>query len=368
MSIKVVSAVGDKTLERLIGNIDSVDVLTRVRKRERVIDTVISYNPHAVVLSRELTGKGDLLEIVQRLRIACADCRVVFIYGNKDPELRQAKEFLQQQGVRSILVGTIDQELLQDAIERDQATPADDLISAPETDDWTPMPAVAPTMVPTPAGAEEKAEELLLNEKMQQLLDQEPSAADSAASPQRIAVAALQRRGGATHLSLEVAAVLARQHHKVGVQVEQQILDAVCRAYGVPALSGTVTVSGVTLFCSQSQQNRFDVVVQDMGQLSGNGYIAFFQAPYRLLCCGTAPWDTPELLDFIEENSDVAGTVEYILYPAAPRRALELTAELRRSGCRAYPFDCNPEPFAISRRNEKVIRRMLQSLRRQKPD
>lgn len=117
MSIKVVSAVGDKTLERLIGNIDSVDVLTRVRKRERVIDTVISYNPHAVVLSRELSGKGDLLEIVQRLRIACADCRVVFIYGNKDPELRQAKEFLQQQGVRSILVGTIDQELLQDAIE-----------------------------------------------------------------------------------------------------------------------------------------------------------------------------------------------------------------------------------------------------------
>lgn len=368
MSIKVVSAVGDKTLERLIGNIDSVDVLTRVRKRERVIDTVISYNPHAVVLSRELSGKGDLLEIVQRLRIACADCRVVFIYGNKDPELRQAKEFLQQQGVRSILVGTIDQELLQDAIERDQATPADDLISAPETDDWTPMPAVAPTMVPTPAGAEEKAEELLLNEKMQQLLDQEPSAADSAASPQRIAVAALQKRGGATHLSLEVAAVLARQHHKVGVQVEHRILDAMCQEHELQELSGTVTVSGVTLFCDQGMQSRFDVVVLDMGQLAGRGYIEFFQAPYRLLCCGTAPWDTPELLEFIQDNSDVAGTVEYILYPVAPRRALELTAELRRSGCRAYPFGCNPEPFAISRRNEKVIRRMLQSLRRQKTD
>ena len=33
-------------------------------------------------------------------------------------------------------------------------------------------------------------------------------------------------------------------------------------------------------------------------------------------------------------NSDVAGTVEYILYPAAARKAQELTAELRRSGCR----------------------------------
>lgn len=364
MSIKVVSAVGDKALERLIGSIDTVDVLTRVRKKEQVIDAVISYNPHAVVLSRELGGKGDLLEVVQRLRIAAERCKVVFIYGNKDEDFRQTKDFLRQQGVRSILVGTIDQELLQDAIERGQATPADDLISAPETDDWTPMPAVASTMVPTPAGAEEKAEELLLNKKMQQLLDQEPSAADSAALPQRIAVAALQRRGGATHLSLEVAAVLARQHHKVGVQVEQQILDAVCRAYGVPALSGTVTVSGVTLFCSQSQQNRFDVVVQDMGQLSGNGYIAFFQAPYRLLCCGTAPWDTPELLDFIEENSDVAGTVEYILYPVAPRRAQELTAELRRSGCRAYSWSYNPDPLVKNRENVKALRRMLQSLRR----
>ena len=367
MSIKVVSAVGDKTLERLIGNIDSVDVLTRVRKRERVIDTVISYNPHAVVLSRELSGKGDLLEIVQRLRIACADCRVVFIYGNKDPELRQAKEFLQQQGVRSILVGTSDQELLQDAIERDRvAEEADSLIEVPaEDDEWVPAAALPQPAPETLNGnAEEKEDELLLNEKMQQLLDRQPPRSAGGVEPQRIAVAALQQRGGATHLALEVAAELARQHRKVGVQVEHRILDAMCREYELQELSGTVTVSGVTLFCDQGMQSRFDVVVQDMGQLAGRGYIEFFQAPYRLLCCGTAPWDTPELLEFIQDNSDVAGTVEYILYPAAPRKAQELTAELRRSGCRAYPWSYNPDPLVKNRENVKALRRMLQSLRR----
>ncbi len=177
---------------------------------------------------------------------------------------------------------------------------------------------------------------------MQQLLDRQPPRSAGGVEPQRIAVAALQQRGGATHLALEVAAELARQHRKVGVQVEHRILDAMCREYELQELSGTVTVSGVTLFCDQGMQSRFDVVVQDMGQLAGRGYIEFFQAPYRLLCCGTAPWDTPELLEFIQDNSDVAGTVEYILYPAAPRKAQELTAELRRSGCRAYPWSYNP--------------------------
>lgn len=367
MSIKVVTAVGDKALERLIGNIDTVDVLTRVRKKEQVIEAVISYNPHAVILSRELGGKGDLLEVVQRLRIAAERCKIVFIYGNKDEDFRQTRDFLRQQGVSSILVGAIDRELLRDAIERDHtAEEADGLIEEPvEDDEWVPAAALPQPTPEAPSGnAEEKEEELLLNEKIQRLLDRQPPRPAGGAEPQRIAVAALQKRGGATHLALEVAAELARQHHKVGVQVEHQILDAMCQEYELQELSGTATVSGVTLFCDQGMQSRFDVVVLDMGQLAGRGYIEFFRQPYRLLCCGAAPWETPELLDFIEENSDVAGTVEYILYPAAARKAQELTAELRRSGCRAYPWSYNPNPLVKNRENVKALRRMLQSLRR----
>ena len=56
MSVKVVVAVGNRKIERCIARMEAIDVLTTVRKREAVLDAVINYNPHAVILSRELSG------------------------------------------------------------------------------------------------------------------------------------------------------------------------------------------------------------------------------------------------------------------------------------------------------------------------
>lgn len=366
MSTKVVSAVGNKALERLISSIETVDVLSTVRKKEQVIDAVIRFNPHVVILSRELGGKGDLLEVVQRCRIVADRCKIVFVYGNKDEDFRQVFDFLRQQDVGNILVGAIDHDLLQDAIERncfpEEGSLLEDPTTAPES--WSPPPSVPPLKQPEETRrVEDKEEELLLNEKMQRLLDRQTPSNARDIAPVMIAVASLQKRGGATHLSLEAAAELARQRHNVGVLTDRKILDAMCQANGLENLTGTVTLNGVTLFCDRVMLRRFDVVVLDMGQIAGKGYIEFFQAQYRLLCCGTAPWELPELMEFIEDNRDVAGTVEYILFPVGGQQGRQLTEILHRSGCRAYPWSCNPEPLAKHKENIKAFRRMLQSLR-----
>ena len=49
MSIKVVVAVGNKKIERFIAQMDTIDVLTTIRRKEAVLDAIINYNPHVVV-------------------------------------------------------------------------------------------------------------------------------------------------------------------------------------------------------------------------------------------------------------------------------------------------------------------------------
>ena len=59
MGMKVVLGVGDKSLEKYITEMPEVDVLTTVRRREGIIDAIVNYNPHAVILSMALPGKAD---------------------------------------------------------------------------------------------------------------------------------------------------------------------------------------------------------------------------------------------------------------------------------------------------------------------
>lgn len=88
MSVKVVVAVGNRKIERCIARMEAIDVLTTVRKREAVLDAVINYNPHAVILSRELSGKTEMTDVIQRCRNLKEQCRIVFIYGEVDAEYK----------------------------------------------------------------------------------------------------------------------------------------------------------------------------------------------------------------------------------------------------------------------------------------
>lgn len=118
MSIKVVVAVGNKKIERFIAQMDTIDVLTTIRRKEAVLDAIINYNPHVVVLSRELSGKIEMTDVIRRCRSLKEKCRVVFIYGEIDTEYKYFSYFLVQQGIYNILTGAVDAERLEDVIER----------------------------------------------------------------------------------------------------------------------------------------------------------------------------------------------------------------------------------------------------------
>ena len=129
MSVKVVVAVGNRKIERCIARMEAIDVLTTVRKREAVLDAVINYNPHAVILSRELSGKTEMTDVIQRCRNLKEQCRIVFIYGEVDAEYKYFSDFLVRQGIYNILTGAVDEDRLEDAIERTYT--AEDVVGYP---------------------------------------------------------------------------------------------------------------------------------------------------------------------------------------------------------------------------------------------
>ena len=112
MSIKVVVAVGNKKIERFIAQMDTIDVLTTIRRKEAVLDAIINYNPHVVVLSRELSGKIEMTDVIRRCRSLKEKCRVVFIYGEIDTEY---KYFLPNTSISTSSKNLLDNFLLSEA-------------------------------------------------------------------------------------------------------------------------------------------------------------------------------------------------------------------------------------------------------------
>ena len=166
MSVKVVVAVGNRKIERCIARMEAIDVLTTVRKREAVLNAVINYNPHAVILSRELSGKTEMTAVIQRCRNLKEQCRIVFIYGEVDAEYKYFSDFLVRQGIYNILTGAVDEDRLEDAIERTYT--AEDVVgyqAGPE-EDREPIPKPIPEVRPVAAPEQEKELEILLVEKI----------------------------------------------------------------------------------------------------------------------------------------------------------------------------------------------------------
>ena len=217
MSVKVVVAVGNRKIERCIARMEAIDVLTTVRKREAVLDAVINYNPHAVILSRELSGKTEMTDVIQRCRNLKEQCRIVFIYGEVDAEYKYFSDFLVRQGIYNILTGAVDEDRLEDAIERTYT--AEDVVgyqAGPE-EDREPIPKPIPEMRPVAAPEQEKELEILLVEKIVERETIQTKVLGNVV----IGVAALYPHGGSTHTALELAACLHRLKKDVGVLTDR---------------------------------------------------------------------------------------------------------------------------------------------------
>ncbi len=304
MSVKVVVAVGNKKIERCIARMEAIDVLTTVRKREAVLDAVINYNPHAVILSRELSGKTEMTDVIQRCRNLKEQCRIVFIYGEVDAEYKYFSDFLVRQGIYNILTGAVDEDRLEDVIERTYT--AEDVVgyqAGPE-EDREPIPKPIPEVRPVAAPEQEKELEILLVEKIVERETIQTKVLGNVV----IGVAALYPHGGSTHTALELAACLHRLKKDVGVLTDR-----------------------------------------------------FLKASCKRLVCGVSVWEIDTLTDYLRGNK-YADTIEYLLWPANEAQAKSYIKNLRQGKCRGYAVAYNPDPLIKNTENTKMFQKLLQPL------
>ena len=286
MSIKVVVAVGNKKIERFIAQMDTIDVLTTIRRKEAVLDAIINYNPHVVVLSRELSGKIEMTDVIRRCRSLKEKCRVVFIYGEIDTEYKYFSYFLVQQGIYNILTGAVDAERLEDVIER--VYTLEDIVgyqlnqeNGPKKSVLDPTPNTSPTLVePAP----EKELEVLFVEKIVERETIQTTVLGNVI----IGVSSLFPHGGSTHTALELAAYLHRLKKDSGLLTDQQTYDRIKGFYMLKENNGLITLEGIPIYTDEAQiMNSHRTVIRDMGRLTDHNASCFLKANLKLLVCGT---------------------------------------------------------------------------------
>lgn len=358
MSVKVVVAVGNKKIERCIARMEAIDVLTTVRKREAVLDAVINYNPHAVILSRELSGKTEMTDVIQRCRNLKEQCRIVFIYGEVDAEYKYFSDFLVRQGIYNILTGAVDEDRLEDAIERTYT--AEDVVgyqAGPE-EDREPIPKPIPEMRPVAAPEQEKELEILLVEKIVERETIQTKVLGNVV----IGVAALYPHGGSTHTALELAACLHRLKKDVGVLTDREVFSRAKDYYLLKESNGCIVLEGISIYTDEAQAlGCHRVVIRDLGRLNGHNTEQFLKASCKLLVCGVSAWEIDTLTDYLRGNK-YADTIEYLLWPANEAQAKSYIKNLRQGKCRGYAVAYNPDPLIKNTENTKMFQKLLQPL------
>lgn len=358
MSVKVVVAVGNRKIERCIARMEAIDVLTTVRKREAVLDAVINYNPHAVILSRELSGKTEMTDVIQRCRNLKEQCRIVFIYGEVDAEYKYFSDFLVRQGIYNILTGAVDEDRLEDAIERTYT--AEDVVgyqAGPE-EDREPIPKPIPEVRPVAAPEQEKELEILLVEKIVERETIQTKVLGNVV----IGVAALYPHGGSTHTALELAACLHRLKKDVGVLTDREVFRRAKDYYLLKESNGCIVLEGISIYTDEAQAlGCHRVVIRDLGRLNGHNTEQFLKASCKLLVCGVSVWEIDTLTDYLRGNK-YADTIEYLLWPANEAQAKSYIKNLRQGKCRGYAVAYNPDPMIKNTENTKMFQKLLQPL------
>lgn len=360
MSIKVVVAVGNKKIERFIAQMDTIDVLTTIRRKEAVLDAIINYNPHVVVLSRELSGKIEMTDVIRRCRSLKEKCRVVFIYGEIDTEYKYFSYFFVQQGIYNILTGAVDAERLEDVIER--VYTLEDIVgyqlnqeNGPKKSVLDPTPNTSPTLVePAP----EKELEVLFVEKIVERETIQTTVLGNVI----IGVSSLFPHGGSTHTALELAAYLHRLKKDSGSLTDQQTYDRIKGFYMLKENNGLITLEGIPIYTDEAQiMNSHRTVIRDMGRLTDHNASCFLKANLKLLVCGVSAWEIDTLTDFLRGNK-YANTIKYLLWPANEVQTKSYIKNLRHGECHGYTVSYNPDPLIKNADNTKMFQKLLQPL------
>lgn len=343
--MNVILAVNDKKIEKfmLSGAIPEATVLTSLKRREDVVDSVYHRRPNLLILSADLTGKLDMREIVSAIKKSRPEVRILYIYGQRDEQYKLFLDFLVRNGVYDIILDDFDNDILTNAIYHETALAEVKgyLLSKEEYEtlkDNEPEPVQATT-------TEETKTNVLVVEKY--------------IGNMTVAVGSLFPRTGCTHLSISMAAYLQSKKVDVGLVVAPKLLANLRDFYEVGEVN---KINGIYIYDNEviAKQNHKFVVV-DCGCINTAEQQADFTAHnIPILLCPSSPWEIDALTNYLDGNV-LSSAVLYAFYPISEKPFKEYRRNLQQGNCRSYRLFFEPEIFSYSA-NSKTFNDMLKPI------
>lgn len=361
--MNVILAVNNKTIERFIGSLPTVTVLTTIRRREQVIDSVLSRNPNTIVLSPALGGRVDMREIISTLKKLKPSVKIVYIYGDRDNEYKGFLDFLVRTGVYDFVPEEITEDTIKAALLKNSSLndvrryllDEDDAARLTAEKEKKALNSDAAPIITTPVKPARL--DVLIVEKVYERTKIQNTFLGNVT----IGIGSLFPRAGCTHTSLEMAATLRHQKYDVGVCTDADTFKKLRDYYLLS--DGEHTINGCDIYCDELlAKQRHKIVVYDLGHLETADQLhRFYDMGAAVLLCPAAPWEIDRLTDFLRDN-EFAQSINFLFYPISEKDFKSLSKNMQQGGCRAYRIASNPDIFARSSENAKVYASALRSV------
>lgn len=361
--LTAVFAANDKQIEKCVKQIPDVNILCSVKRREAIVDTVIEYNPHMVIIKKSLPGKTDFREIIRKLRTFKPDLKIVFLYGRPDEEYRSFLDYLISQRVYDFVLGDIDEVELNAAIRGDKKLKDVEQFILTNEDKERAKEQEAKSLIEKeerPASEREKvtqSPEVFIVEKIVEKTKIEQRYIGTI----KIAIAGLYERTGCTHLSMEMCGYLNEKYRKdVGVVISDDVLQSIRDYYTIT--TPETKIKGIKLYRNDTEAiSKHKAVIYDLGRLTDDNLEAFQNANVQVIICPSAPWEVDTITDFLRLDDVNVQNIEYVFFPITDQYYKEIRRNMEKGGCRTYQGHFNPSPFVRSA-NDRNYEKMLQKL------
>lgn len=356
--MNVILGTNNKQIDKYISSMDNITVLTQIRKREQIIDRVIDLNPHAIIISKSLSGKTDFFDILKRLRDLKPHLKIVFLYGEKDQEYHLFLDRLISLHIYNFLVGDMDEISLEDVILRDYTI--EDVssyqLSEPEESLPEPEPEKEEPIKEYPLPRQDDDLQVMVVEK---IIERERIETEVVGNL-KIGIASLFPRAGCTHMALDLAYYLTTKKKDVGVIVSNQVYESLVSYYLLQ--DKACVIKGVHIYQNEiTALNNHKTVVYDYGALNDQNSDRYYTSNLKVLISPVGHWEIDRLTDFLR-TSEYVDKIEFALYPISSDYFRELEYNLSGGKARAYMLQHSPELFNKHLINGKTYARILKRI------
>ena len=352
--MNIILAVNDRALEKHITALPGINVLTTIKRREQVVDNVLSFNPATVVLSSSLLGGLEFRELIDTLRKVRPELKIVFIYGNKDDEYKSFIDFLIRREVYDIVHDEIDEETIHRALFVN-ATLGEMKFYLLDKESVSDIAAPAPR-IPGAKKEPPKLEVLIVEKIIERSIIETKYLGNII-----VGVGGLFPRSGCTYTAIKLGQALGALKCDVGVCISPKTLQAIAE-YSLTENTAKIELWGCQMYSDMSlAKSNHKIVISDIGNVYPGRVEEFYLCDEKFLLCPCAPWEIDTLTEFLSDNS-FASQIRYLFCPITDNGFKEIEQNMKKGNCNAYKLPYNPNIETLSREQGKFFKELLKPL------